>query len=420
MDGKTGALGGSAAVVEAPRIGRSTAARDSDPFFSGRKHFPELDGLRGVAIIAVIMVHSQEWLPRSVAERAGPLGAALVSLASHGSWGVDLFFVLSGYLITGVLLRSRGQEHYFRNFYARRFLRILPLYYGTLLVTLVAVPTLIRRLPSFWIGGYRHQFWLWAYLSNFETALRGPVLGNFTHFWTLAVEEQFYLAWPLVVSVLAPRRLLRVALGAAAVVEVSNILMGVDPGAFSGWLQFSSFARMPPLLVGSALAVLASEGTLTNLRSLLICSLAVGGGVASLCALLISHGFFPPDGRLLVHLLLAPLLFGGLVGWLAASGAGSALVRMFSFAPLRSVGKYSYAMYVFHFLYIPLEMRLLPPAEIVRRGPLAFPGLVLYFASGVLVAYVLAYASYHLYEKHFLKLKKYFPEETAAAGTAGI
>ena len=400
-------LSGPAAPTTRPDCALTT---NSDPFFSGRKHYPELDGLRAVAIIAVIMVHFQEWLPKTVAARTGEPGAAIISLASHGAWGVDLFFVLSGYLITGILLQSRGQKHYFRNFYARRFLRILPLYYGTLLATLLAAPMIFQRLPSFWAGAYRHQFWLWAYLSNFETALHGPILGNFTHFWTLAVEEQFYLAWPLVVLALAPRRLLNFALAAAFVIGASNIVLNANLGAFSGWMQFSSVARMPPLLAGAALAVLASEGLLTKLKAWLIGSLATGMSALLLCSLLMSRGWLPSDGKLLEHLLLAPVVFGGLVGWLVASVPGSPLVRLFSAAPLRSIGKYSYAMYVFHFLYIPLEMRLLPAADFVHRGPLAIAGLLLYFASGVVVAYALAFASYHLYEKHFLKLKKYFPE----------
>src|SRR5437868_4964541 len=139
-----------------------------------RGQMPALDGLRGIAIVLVLM-HQFDLITSPHA----------IDVAFDAGWiGVQLFFVLSGFLITGGLLDTRDQHGYFRGFFVRRVLRIFPLYYAALVATLIAGNTSI---------------WLWTYLSNFRPHPALP------HFWSLAVEEQFYLVWPFVVW-LAGRR----------------------------------------------------------------------------------------------------------------------------------------------------------------------------------------------------------------------
>jgi peptidoglycan/LPS O-acetylase OafA/YrhL len=163
---------------------------------------PALDGLRGIAIILVMLHHFTYYRPET------GIDAVIAGVPLFGWVGVDLFFVLSGFLITGILLDSRGSTRYFTNFYARRTLRIFPLYYLVLFLALVALPqfpsvhTVLAgdiEMPPRWP--------YWAYLTNFSVAERGFVHGWVDVAWSLAIEEQFYLVWPLVIW-LCPQRLL--------------------------------------------------------------------------------------------------------------------------------------------------------------------------------------------------------------------
>ena len=199
-------LEGTGGVALSQHSNSSAELRSADPFFSGRKHFPELDGLRGIAILLVLATHYQMAIPaHTAAERA------LKNILAHGWAGVDLFFVLSGFLITGILYDSKGQSNYFRNFYGRRTLRIFPLYYGFLavvLIGLIATATARHWNPS--LPQFRNlwslQPWLWTYTFNIACAL-GHGSAHLGQLWSLSVEEQFYLVWPLVICFF-PRRLL--------------------------------------------------------------------------------------------------------------------------------------------------------------------------------------------------------------------
>lgn len=155
------------------------------------KHVPSLDGVHGVAILLVIWFHLVQMFP----EFHAMLGPLVVRTATLGQTGVDLFFVLSGFLITGILLDTRQHPHYFRNFFARRTLRIFPLYFVALAILLQFDRQWVTELPARLEAS---QLWMWTYLSNIPPSY-GPTSVRFVHFWSLAVEEQFYLVWPLVV-----------------------------------------------------------------------------------------------------------------------------------------------------------------------------------------------------------------------------
>src|SRR5262245_10664845 len=160
-------------------------------------HIPALDGIRGIAILLVLLFHFGQY------GHGLPYPAVFVDKLFHricqiGWVGVDLFFVLSGFLITGILYDSKGRNHYFRNFYVRRCLRILPLYYFSLILFLIVLPKLFPLHTGF-RSLRQDSFWYWTYLSNVRVAYRGwDSFGVLDHFWSLAVEEQFYLLWPIV------------------------------------------------------------------------------------------------------------------------------------------------------------------------------------------------------------------------------
>ena len=164
-----------------------------------RGHILALDGLRGIAILLVVFSHFVSNLRIPADGWAWPL----VSIAHAGWAGVDLFFVLSGFLITGILVDARGSSTYFKSFYARRALRILPAYYGFLLAIFVVLPLLHLGAGDNYMLARQHQGWYWLHLTNVMMAI-GELPGHgpypSTLFWSLAVEEQFYLIWPAIVA----------------------------------------------------------------------------------------------------------------------------------------------------------------------------------------------------------------------------
>ena len=212
--------GGETRGVSVPAAPASGALDVFDP---PSLRLPALDGIRGLAILMIMQYHF--WgLGFGLVERAPRLGLDrwVASIRELGWTSVDLFFVLSGFLITGLLLDAKARSgHYFRNFYARRSLRIFPLYY----LFLAFVLTVAGHIP--FLAAYAtipelraHQLWFWTYGVNVAACV--PAIGAqipvvYTHFWTLAVEEQFYLVWPLVVFTLDVRRLRATCIGMVAV-----------------------------------------------------------------------------------------------------------------------------------------------------------------------------------------------------------
>jgi peptidoglycan/LPS O-acetylase OafA/YrhL len=408
---------------------RSSRGND-DPLFSGRRHYPELDGLRALAIIAVIGLHTGAYLTPDELAAVGPVGRAIHQLFTHGAWGVDLFFVLSGYLITGILLNSRGQKHYFRNFYARRTLRIFPLYYGTLLAVLVVLPLVLGRVPAMISEAYHQQAWLWTYTANIEGAMRGGgPLGNFLHFWTLAIEEQFYLVWPLVIFLTPPRWLLRTTIVGILAVNLARLLFiamqyspsrGWDGFAVYNWLSSFTLFRADSLLIGGVLAVLHTDGALKAWRRVFTGGFILVSGAILAVLFVLPHNIHGLPLAVVGHVFLAPLLFGCAVGYVLICRNNSGLIRILSLRPLRAVGKYSYAMYVFHYIYLPLQEHWAPYSLFKSLLHSALFALVIYYSFAVVVAFIVAFISYHLYEKHFLKLKKYFPEKVVAPAASVV
>jgi peptidoglycan/LPS O-acetylase OafA/YrhL len=377
-------------------------------------HLPALDGLRGLAILLVIVIHSGGFSsPQTRLDRLH-LGAI-----SMGWMGVDLFFVLSGFLITGILLDAKGNSHFFRNFYARRAVRIFPLYYGFLLLYCVVLP----RLP--WTGMeipadyLRWPTALWLYVSNFAMSVAETMeSGELAIFWSLAIEEQFYLFWPTVVFLADRKGLQRTCV---ALIAGSLVLRLVLAASGASWepLYFLTPCRLDTLAAGALAACLVRGPTPVPLlvyraRVLLACT----GGM--LLGTLAWRGNLNYNDRLVqtAGYSVIALFFTALLLLTVLCGRRSPQAIFFEQPWLRMFGKYSYALYVFHEVVIvhlgrPCKEFL---ASRVTLGGSQVPGRLLF--TGLVVAVTLAAAllSWHVYEKQFLKLKAYFPLAGAGAG----
>jgi peptidoglycan/LPS O-acetylase OafA/YrhL len=376
-----------------------------------RGHLPALDGLRGVAILLVIASHylGDYWRTATV-----------------GWTGVNLFFVLSGFLITGILLDAKGSPHYFRNFYARRTLRIFPLYYLVLFLTFIVAP-FFSALDT---EGFREvasrQGWLWTYTMNLYVSFRSEVGGTnpfagdwveMLHFWSLSVEEQFYLAWPLIVLV-ASRGQLRALCG---VMFVGAWLLRVY---FSGQGNlaapyFFTLCRVDDLAVGAFIASMARErGGLEKLRAC-----APWLSIIALWALLgtglrLRH-FFQLDADVQRYAYSAfSLLYGCLLVFALAAAPKNGYRLLMENPVLRSYGKYSYAIYLFHWgLSDLLFARIVPLEALADRLGSPDAALAVRVVIVAIVSWGIGWLSWNAYEKHLLKLKRGFYNESKRSPT---
>lgn len=386
------------------------SGRPARPLPTSGTHLPALDGLRGVAILLVLAMHFTMLRPLGTAD------AVVYSLARTGWMGVDLFFVLSGFLITGILFDSRDRANPLRTFYARRFLRIFPLYYGFLIAVFGLGPLLAPR--SEWLARVGpDQLWHWVYLSNVLAALKGwtevPHLG---HFWSLAIEEQFYLLWPLAVLALPRGRLIGLSLG----------LLAVSLGARAALLAESAspiavyaltFTRWDGLAVGALIALLGrGPGGLGELLRWSTPVLAIGP--AALTAMVWAEPYRSHYGTVmqLVGYPLVALVCGALLVRVLAAPADSRLHRALCGGALGFFGRYSYGIYLLH---VPLQGALLSSGFSPRSVPplwgSALPGQVAYWAVAAALTVASALLAWHLWERPFLSLKRHFAYAERAA-----
>jgi peptidoglycan/LPS O-acetylase OafA/YrhL len=348
---------------------------------------PGLDVLRGVAVLAVVLYHGLYWWPpRAIS--VSHAAQRLSSLASPGWMGVNLFFVLSGFLITGILLDTRNKPHYWKSFYTRRALRILPLYIATLVVV------------RFYEGlGWPYLLLCLLFLANFASVFQ---VASFGPLWSLAVEEQFYLVWPFLVRRLRLRSLAIVCLGSILLspllryLSVSRLLPLGDPH-LTTWLLSDNIAA------GGLIAILLRTpfATLHRVRAL---TLAAGSlGAASLALGLRLHlmnratavgAALQPEPFLLIFvaLLLLSLIYGRRPLVFRLTG------------PLRFYGYISYGLYLLHLVGFKVYQAAFSdpshPLPLLTAG-----GLLLRFGCVLAAATLVCFLSRRYFEEYFLRLK---------------
>lgn len=376
-----------------------------------RGHMPALDGVRGLAILMVLVVHFI-----GDAEPTTRFEKLLVAAGGQGVYGVDLFFVLSGFLITGILVDARTGSHYFRNFYLRRAVRIFPLYYAVLAVVFFA-GGLLPFISSSELATLRaHQAWAWLYGTNIYDAKEGALSFPYLdHLWSLAVEEHFYFVWPAVVFFVTPRALVRTSAAIVAAAFLAHVvcrLADVNPVA-----QFVlTPLRLDALVLGGFLSVLARRpGGMAAIERWV-----KPAAVAAVVVLVGTYAFnqvyaggyavLRPLRNMLIIGLLAALLVGALT-----TGASTLMGRVFRAGWMRFLGKYSYGLYVFHhfisYWFVTHD---------ADCGLFAWVGshtlaILVRAVVGSVVSIGIAYASFHLFEKRALALKRLWPSGSASS-----
>lgn len=366
---------------------------------TSRHHIKSLDGFRGLAFLAVFFFHF------GISAHTNSLFVLLATHITNAGWvGVDMFFVLSGFLITGILLDTREQPGYFRNFYVRRALRIFPLFYGVLLLLLAFTPLMHLQ----WRPGHFFQFLYLGNVAGHYDPTLNYVLPSvlLVHLWSLAVEEQFYMIWPLVVMWAPDRKTLVRVCGAVLVVGflLRCFLLWKFPDHAQEW----SYGELPThsdgLVCGAIAAILTRSFDLAFLvrRSVLPFVLS---GIALGTLAVRNHGvhYHNWSMTLVGYPLLAIFFTCALLRTLQPR---SALSRLGQTRLLRFFGKYSYGMYIFHRLFSPLMTKLLGPLQSLTHSRSI--GGVLFVISALAGTCIVSVLSFHLYEKPWLKLKSRF------------
>lgn len=360
-----------------------------------------LDGVRGLAVLVVI-IHNSGWI-------AGESQLFVLKLANAimatGWIGVQVFFVLSGFLITGILLDTKGKPHFFRSFYLRRVLRIFPLYY--LVVALVVVVAPLLAWSPAWAAAIRnsHRWAYWLYVQNWVTT--SPGIDALSHTWSLAVEEQFYLVWPLVLWFLGRRGLSRLCLFAIITtpfIRLALRISGTDPNV----VYALTVTRWDALAAGALVAILVRDAAGRTLLARWQGRLVALAGIGLVTLVVRERGFHSFDlpvqvvGQSLVAILSATLVALAVEEGPEAPRRFQAFLSMRTF---RTLGKYSYAMYLFH---QPIQQFLTPILGDQVRGadsPWRLARLSLYLLLVLTLTFLAALASWRVIEKPCLDLK---------------
>ena len=354
------------------------------------KHIPQLDVLRGVAVLAVMLYHITDIVPR----------LHLKPVFGFGYTGVDLFFVLSGFLITGILVKSKDTKGYFTNFYARRALRIWPLYYLLLFFTFILLPVVHPSLKASIFKLCQPWQAFPFFLQNLT--LKRQAFDTLSVTWSLAIEEQFYLVWPVIVW-LAPRRVLKPLALSGIFLSVAlrwSVLAGLIAPLN---IYMNTLTRLDGLSLGAFLALWVPEANdrIVRLVGAVVVMLALPAAIAV--------GRTQPG-----HWAFFSLVGAAFAGTLCLAITTKALSKL-SF--LRYTGKISYALYLVHvpvFTFASaygLRKILFPHSSIAAEVTL--------FLISLAFCYGLAAASWRFFESRLLKLKSRFEYAfPPAAGTS--
>jgi len=348
----------------------------------GLKHLKELDGVRGMAALMVMFFHffqsqnGQTWFM---------VWARKICL--FGQTGVSLFFVLSGFLITRILIGQKDSPGYFKNFYIRRALRIFPLYYLFLILYYFVQPVWEgQSIPPF-----SHQVYYWFYLQNLAMTFHWNAIGPF-HFWSLAVEEHFYLFWPFLIYFLNKDQVKWGILGIIVLATICRIGMTF----YHYQVFYFSITQMDELALGGFLSILEQRGKLIEkfasrfgylFLALLLPTILIWIGTSGKSLAFIQ----------VLKINLISLVYFSFLAWVICTKESNRIKEFMKARILTYTGKISYGLYVFH-----------PLCFHVIQTYMKLDSLILQFLASFLFAYSLSSLSFYTWESYFIRKKKYF------------
>lgn len=344
------------------------------------KHYNELDGARAIAVIMVMFYHFFQDINTS-----NETLLIIKKLSLFGKTGVSLFFVLSGFLITRILLNTKKYNSYFKSFYIRRILRIFPLYYFFLILYYFILPL----LPERFFASFSEQIWYWVFLQNFALTFDWKSIGP-NHYWSLSVEEHFYIFWPLIIYYFPVKKIKWGIISLCIISFFTRIILiknNIEESQFT-------FARFDELAIGSFLAVLELENRLTkNLKKFL---LAFAIFLLPLIFISLRNGNSSLFESSIKYLVLG-LVYGTFVGIIISLNAQNWFKNLLKTNFMRFTGKISFGLYVYHPICFMLIIQYLKISNLALNFLLSFG-----------FAYTISIFSYNLLEKKFLKLKDQF------------
>jgi len=358
-----------------------------------RDHMPELDSVRGVAVLLVLFFHGFGFAFGT--KSLSGLPKLFVAATLPGWIGVNLFFVLSGFLISGILIDSKQRPDYYQRFYYRRALRILPLYYTVLILLAV-----LSR------AGFvdRRASWGFLAISSVYLANVSGLFGismQYGILWTLAIEEHFYLFWPAVIRRFSRRNISIIATGIFLLCPALRWLycaLGYNAGAGYTWLYADGLA-LGALLACTVRGRPGERFRMRRLTAALVGSsllLLIGG--APFGIFLASH-----RAGLVLRTTAVNLLSGSVIGLVLLVGT-SPWKRAVNNAALRFFGQISYGLYLLHMLIFDLTDHFVKRLFAVNLHD-HFAFVVLRFVLGAGASIGIAYLSRWHFEEIFLKLK---------------
>jgi peptidoglycan/LPS O-acetylase OafA/YrhL len=381
-----GSVDGMAQLVEVP--GKLPIAKTHS---ERRFYQPELDGLRFYAFLGVFVCHTLPVHETSYRGLHVPLPWLWPAIVESGGSGVDLFFALSAFLITSLLLRERQETGSvaLRLFYIRRILRIWPLYFLVVAFGIVIAQPKQRHLwyytqslPWYYIAGYL------LFAGNWVYAAFGAAQSICAPLWTVSIEEQFYLIWPVLVKTLERRAVIVVGIATFLLATVSQVAILLS-GTRGNYIYFGSASRCDSLAMGIMLALYADR--LPKLTAGMRFLLVAGGVIGCLVSWAwLDHPKLIVFGHLMISLSSGAILYGTLYSRNKLV-TGDWVVRL---------GKISYGLYMLHTTGLLIMLSLLRPGHGWK--------LLATMALGFLMTVLLAFASYRWIESPFLRLKTRF------------
>lgn len=353
------------------------------------KRVAYLDGMRGLAILLVGLGHI----------------FVEVNVFKIGWIGLNLFFILSGFLISQRLYHHLGEGDkygYFKKFYHRRALRILPLYFAVLFFYFIILPWFYSNYTLYYFDLRNAQMWYWTFLSNWWMIIYGlPKTPDLFHFWSLAVEEQFYLCWPFLFLFFNSGR--NQFYGILFLIVCCSLFRATQQSPFNTYLNPITAAE--PLLFGCFVCICVHKNVLEKFYTA-IALLAIAS-IFGLIFVFSKNSNFTIDNRFLLkygYSFINILFVFFLTTCILTKYLSNSMRRFFSLNWLVWLGKYSYGIYIFHWIILKVFAykleNILTQMHVAKIISYLLPRLLV-----ILSCLLLSYYSYHFYEKKFLKLK---------------